>query len=130
MPRKNSKEMYERISPYVEHYAREYYGGNEAEGFRHWAFSEKFLEHDLSDTDVIDRTSIDGSDDFEVDGCLIEDSEESKAIHLFQCKHRNPGASMSSKELSSFLEAPTKLLNPQMVVTCRNSETKNLHDQL
>jgi hypothetical protein len=130
MPRKSPKEMYERIQPYVEQYARQYYGGALEHGFRHWAFQERFLEHHLSDTDIVDKTEIDGSDDFEIDGYFIEETEEEKAVHLFQCKYRNPGTALGSKELSAFLDSPTKLLDPRMVASCHNAETKNLHDQL
>jgi hypothetical protein len=130
MPRPNVREIFERIHPYVDQYARELYGGAQDKGFRHWAFAEKFLEYDLSDTDVVDKTAIDGPDDFEVDGYHIADTEEERVIHLFQCKYRAPGTSMGSIELAGFLEAPDKLLNPEMVVSCRNEETKTLHDNL
>jgi hypothetical protein len=130
MPRQNVRELYEKIHPYVEQYAREYYRGLEERGFRHWAFHEKFLEYDLSDTDIRDSTAIDGPDDFEVDGYHVVDAEEAKVIHLFQSKFRSPGTNMGSSELSQFLEAPVKLFNAEMVASCHNQETKTLHDIL
>ena len=130
MPRQNARAMYDRIGDYIDQYARKYYSGEQDQGFRHWAFAELFLEHDLSDTDIIGYTAIDGPDDLEVDGYYVEDSEEDKVIHLFQSKHRTPGSSMGSKELAPFAESPGKLLNKEMVATARNEETKALHDIL
>lgn len=130
MPRKRAVDIYEQIRPYVDQYAREHYNGSEEEGFRHWAFNERFLELAFSDTDITDMTNIDGPDDFEVDGYHVDDTEDGKVIYLFQSKYRAPGTSMGSKELSAFLDAPVKLLNPEMVVSCHNEETKNLHDLL
>ena len=130
MPKQSAKDRYNKINDYVDQYARKYYSGAQEQGFRHWAFAELFLEHDLSDTDIVTYTAIDGSDDLEVDGYYVEDSEEDKVIHLFQSKHRTPGSSMGSKELAPFAEAPGKLLNKEMVATARNEETKALHDLL
>jgi hypothetical protein len=130
MPKQSAKDMYERISDYVDLYSRKYYGGAQEQGFRHWAFAELFLEHDLSDTDIVTNTAIDGPDDLEVDGYYVEDSEEEKTVHLFQSKHRTPGSTLGNKELAPFAEAPGKLLNQEMVAACRNEETKALHDIL
>ena len=83
MPKQIWRDRYDRISDYVGQYARKYYGGAQEQGFRHWAFAELFLEHDLSDTDIVTYTAIDGPDDLEVDGYYVEDAEEDKVIHLF-----------------------------------------------
>lgn len=130
MPKQSARDRYNRISDSVDQYARNHYGGAQEEGFRHWAFAELFLEHDVSDTDIVSLTAIDGTDDLEVDGYYVEDSEEDKVVHLFQSKHRTPGTSMGSKELAPFAEAPGKLLNREMIAECRNEETKALHDIL
>lgn len=130
MPKQKAKDIYERIKDYVEQYAREYYSGNEEQGFRYWAFSELFLEYDLSDTEIIQNTLIDGPDDLGVDGYYIEDSEEQKTIHLFQSKHLAPGTTVGSSVLDEFRNAPKKLLNPELVAACRNEETRALHDFL
>ena len=130
MPKQIWRDRYDRISDYVDQYARKYYGGAQEQGFRHWAFAELFLEHDLSDTDIVTYTAIDGPDDLEVDGYYVEDAEEDKVIHLFQSKYRDPGTNMGSKELAPFAESPGKLLNREMVVESRNEETRALHDVL
>ncbi len=130
MPKESAGDLYRRVSDYIDQYAREYYGGNQDEGFRHWTFSEVFMELDLSDTEIVDKTEIDGPDDFEVDGYYIDDSEEQKVIHLFQSKHRSPGTAHGDDELAVFYGCPSKLLDAQLVAGCRNEETKALHDHL
>lgn len=125
-----SKELYDRIAPYIEEFAREYYRGDRDKGFRHWAFKEVFLEDDLSDSQVMDKTRIDGPDDFGVDGVHIDDSEEQKVVNLFQCKHLQPGTTVGDEELQAFLGAPSKLLTPQLIAKARNEETRDLHDDL
>ncbi len=132
MPRQSARAMYERISDYVDLFAEKHYGGEKEGGFRHWAFAELFVEHDLSDNDIIIKTQIDGPYDFGVDGYLVEDSEEEKVIHLLQCKFRNPGSgsSTSKNELLSLVEAPANLLMEKNIAACPNEETKVLHDTL
>ncbi len=123
-------DLYGRIEDYVAQYAREFYGGNVDAGFRHWAFSETFLEYGLSDEEVRDRTAIDGPDDFEVDGYYIEETEEQKVVHLFQCKHDKPGTSVRVKDYEPFWKSLERVLDPEQIVVCRNEETKTLHDEL
>ena len=125
------EDQYDHILPFIEEAAEEYYGGNLARGFRHWAFATVFgVGHDIGDNEIIDYTAIDGSDDFEIDGYFIPDSDDDSVVHLFQSKHRSLGTTMAASEVSKFLEAPNRILNASEVAASRNEETKALHDQL
>ena len=98
---------------------------------RHWAFSTIFsVGHDIGGNDVVDYTAIDGSDDFEIDGYFIPESEDDSVVHLFQSKHRQPSVTMGPGELAKFLQAPNRILSANEVAASRNEETKALHDRL
>ena len=125
------QDQYDHILPFIQEAADEYYGGNLDRGFRHWAFATIFaVGHDIGDNDIIDYTAIDGSDDFEVDGYFIPESDDDSVVHLFQSKHRQPSTTMGSGELAKFLQAPKRILSTSEVATSRNEETKALHDRL
>ena len=130
MTKQSAKEWYQRIADLVDEYATRYYRGDQNAGFRHWAFNEVFTEQDLSDTEIMDKTRIDGQDDFEIDGYHVEESQEGKTIHLFQSKHWAPGTNVPDDKLKVFRSAPEALLNAKLVAECRNEETKVLHEQL
>lgn len=130
MSRESAKQLYARLEDYIQQYAGDHYGGNPDEGFRHWAFREVFLEDDFSDTEIVEKTRIDGTDDFDIDGFHVEDAEEQKTIHLFQCKHLKPGTSVGDDELQKFLGAPERVVHRELIAECRNEETKALHDEL
>lgn len=122
-----NKEAYQRIFPYIEQAARDYYSGNLEKGFLHWAFSEIFIQEDFSDDDVITHTAIDGPDDFGVDGYFID--HESKIIHLFQAKHIGPGGRLDEASMTDFWESPKRLVDLTRIVKCRNEETRKLHSE-
>ena len=125
------QDQYDRILPFIEEVANEYYGGNPDRAFRHWAFSTIFsVGHDIGGNDVVDYTAIDGSDDFEIDGYFIPESEDDSVVHLFQSKHRQPSVTMGPGELAKFLQAPNRILSANEVAASRNEETKALHDRL
>ena len=129
--RRAAQDHYDHVLPFIEEAANEYYGGNLDRGFRHWAFATVFtVGHDVQGNDIIDATAIDGSDDFEVDGYFIPESDDDSVVHLFQSKHREPGTTMGPRELAAFLNAPSRLLNPNEVAASRNEETKSLHEEL
>lgn len=129
--RQQAQDRYDHILPFIQDAANEYYGGNRDRGFRHWAFGTVFgVGPDLQGNDIYDYTAIDGSDDFEVDGYFIPETDDSSVVHLFQSKHRTPGTSMGSTEFAAFLNAPYRILNVNEVAACRNEETKALHDRL
>ncbi|MDO8617128.1 MAG: AIPR family protein [Dehalococcoidia bacterium] len=130
MSKESARELYARIEPYIEQYARDFYRGDRDKGFRHWAFREVFLEDDVSDSEVLEKTLIDGPDDFGVDGVHIDDSEEQTTVHLCQSKHLTPGTTVPDTDLQAFLGVPAKLLTPQLIAICRNEETRALHDEL
>ena len=126
-----ARNHYDHILPFIEEAAEEYYGGNLDRGFRHWAFATVFgVGHDLQGNDIVEYTAIDGSDDFEIDGYFIPDSDDESVVHLFQSKHRTPGTSMGPAELAAFMRAPNRILNATEVASCHNEETKALHDRL
>lgn len=125
-PMKN-REAYQRVLPYIEQAARDYYDDSLEKGFLHWAFSEIFIQEDFSDDDVITHTAIDGPDDFGIDGYFID--HESKIVHLFQSKHLTPGARFDEAWLTDFWEAPKRLVDPTRVVKCRNEETRILSSE-
>ncbi len=122
-----NKEAYQRILPYIEQAARDYYSGNLEKGFLHWAFSEIFIQEDFSDDDVITQTAIDGPGDFGVDGYFID--HESKTIHLFQAKHIGPGGHLDEDAMTDFWESPKRLVDPARIVKCRNEETRKLSSE-
>ena len=125
------QDNYDHILPFIQEAADEYYGGNLDRGFRHWAFSTIFtVGHDIGDNDIVDYTAIDGSDDFEIDGYFIPESDDDSVVHLFQSKHRQPNTTMGPSELAKFLQAPSRILSPNEVAASRNEETKALHDRL
>ena len=129
--RQQARDQYDHILPFIQEAAEEYYGGNLDRGFRHWAFATVFgVGPEIQGNDIVDYTAIDGSDDFEIDGYFIPESDDDSVVHLFQCKHRQPGTSMGPKELAAFLNAPNRILNANEVAACRNEETKTLHDRL
>ena len=129
--RQTARDRYDHILPFIEEAAEEYYGGNLDRGFRHWSFATYFLEgHDVQGNDIVEATVIDGSDDFEVDGYFIPESDDDSVVHLFQSKRREPGTTMGPREFAAFLNAPNRLLNANEVAACRNDETKALHDEL
>ncbi len=130
MAQQSVQQIYSRIEDYIDQYAREFYGGNRDQGFRHWAFSEIFLEHDLSNDEIMEKTAIDRADDFEIDGFHVEDSDEQKVIHLFQCKHLKPGTTIRANQLEPFYAAPSRLVDPKQIAMVKNEETKTLHDIL
>ena len=126
-----AQDRYDHILPFIEEAADEYYGGNLDRGFRHWAFATVFgVGHDVSGNDIVEYTAIDGSDDFEVDGYFVPESDDDSVVHLFQSKRRQPGTTMGPRELAPFLNAPNRLLNPREVAASRNEETHALHDEL
>ena len=125
------QDRYDHILPFIQESADEYYGGNLDRGFRHWAFATRFAaEHDIADNEIVDCTAIDGSDDFEIDGYFIPESDDDSVVHIFQSKHRQPGTPMGPGELAKFLHAPRRILSPNEVAASRNEETKALHDHL
>ena len=125
------QDNYDRVLPFIEEAADEYYGSNLDRGFRHWAFATIFaVGHDISGNEIVDYTAIDGSDDFEIDGYFIPESDDDSVVHLFQSKRRQPSTTMGTSELSKFLQAPNRILNANEVAASRNEETKALHDRL
>ena len=129
--RQAAQDRYDHILPFIEEAANEYYGGNLDRGFRHWAFATIFtVGHDVQGNDIVEATAIDGSDDFEIDGYFIPESDDDSVVHLFQSKHRQPRTTMGPRELAVFLNAPNRLLNASEVAASRNDETKALHDEL
>lgn len=125
------QERYDHLLPFIEEAAGAYYGGNLDRGFRHWAFATVFARgHDVQGNDIVEYTAIDGSDDFEIDGYFIPQSDDDLVVHLFQSKHRSPGTSMGPAELAAFLNAPNRIFNPTEVAASKNEETKALHDQI
>ena len=129
--RQETQDRYDHILPFIEEAASEYYGGNLDRGFRHWAFATIFTEgYDVHGNDIVDLTAIDGSDDFEIDGYFIPESDDDLVVHLFQSKHRLPGTSMNANDLAPFLNAPNRILNANEVAASHNEETKALHDQI
>ena len=125
------QDHYDHILPFIEEAANEYYGGNLDRGFRHWAFATIFaVGHDIGDNDIVDCTAIDGSDDFEIDGYFIPESDDDSVVHLFQSKHRQPSTTVGPAELAKFLLAPNRILNANEVAASHNEETKGLHDRL
>jgi len=126
-PIKN-KEAYQRILPYIEQAARDYYSDNLEKGFLHWAFSEIFIQEDFSDDDVVTHTAIEGPDDFGIDGYFVD--HESKTIHLFQSKHIRPGGRLDEASLTDFWESPKRVLDPTRIAKCRNEETRKLYSEL
>ena len=128
--RQNRQDQYDHILPFIQESADEFYGGNLDRGFRHWAFSTIFVGHEIGDNDIVDYTAIDGSDDFEIDGYFIPESDGDSVVHLFQSKHRQPSKTMGPAELAKFLQAPNRILKANEVAASHNEETKALHDQL
>lgn len=129
--RQQAQDRFDHILPFIQEAADEYYGGVIERGFRHWAFATYFgVGYDVEGNDIVDYTTIDGSDDFEIDGYFIPDSDDESVVHLFQNKYRQVNTSMGPRELAAFLRAPERILNANEVAACRNEETKNLHDQL
>ncbi len=130
--RQQHQDNYDHVLPFMREAADEYYGGNLDRGFRHWAFATVFGvgQDDIQGNDILDYTTIDGSDDFEIDGYFILESGSDSVVNLFQSKHRTPGTTMGPKELAAFLNAPNRILNANEVAACRNEETKALHDKL
>ena len=126
------QDNYDHILPFIQEAADEYYGGNLDKGFRHWAFATIFAvgHHDVQGNDIVDYTAIDGSDDFEIDGFFIPDSDDDSVVHLFQSKRRQPGTTMGPAEIAKFLHAPNRILNGSEVAASHNEETKALHDRL
>jgi hypothetical protein len=122
-----NKEAYQRILPYIEQAARDYYNNNLEKGFLHWAFSEIFIQEDFSDDDVITHTAIDGPDDFGMDGYFID--HESKTINLFQAKHIGPGGRLDEASMADFWESPKRLIDPTRIVKCKNEETRKLSSE-
>ena len=122
-----NKEAYQRIFPYIEQAARDYYNGNLEKGFLHWSFSEVFIQEDFSDDDVITHTAIDGPYDFSIDGYFID--HESKTIHLFQAKHIGPGGHLDEASMTDFWEAPKRIVDPTRIVKCKNEETRKLSSE-
>ena len=129
--KQQSQDRYDRILPFIDEAAQQYYNGNRDKGFRHWAFATIFtVGHDIQDTDIVECTAIDGPDDFEIDGRFIPESDDDSVVNLFQSKHRQPGTTMGPVEIAPFLNAPSRILNASEVVRSRNEETKDLHDRL
>ncbi len=129
--RQATRDRYDHILPFIEEAAQEYYGGNVDRGFRHWAFATIFARgHDVQGNDIVECTAIDGSDDFEIDGYFIPQSDDDLVVHLFQSKHRLPATSIGPADLAAFLNAPNRILNPTEVAASKNEETKALHDQI
>ena len=125
-----AQDRYDHILPFIEE-ASQHYGGNRDKGFSHWAFTTIFtVGHDIQDTDVIEATAIDGTDDFEIDGRFIPELDDDSVVNLFQSKHRQPGKTMSATDIAAFLNAPNRILNATEVASCRNEETKDLHERL
>ena len=122
-----NREAYQRILPYIEQAARVHYRGNLEKGFLHWAFSEVFIQEDFSDDDVITHTTIDGPDDFGIDGYFLD--HESKTIYLFQAKHLGSGGHLDESLMTDFWESPKRLVEPARIVKCRNEETRKLSSE-
>lgn len=122
--------QYDHILPFIQEAADEFYGGNLDRGFRHWTFATIFVGHEIGDNEIKDFTAIDGSDDFEIDGYFIPESDDDSVVHLFQSKHRQPSTTLGPAELAKFLQAPNRILNANEVASSRNEETKALHDRL
>ena len=129
--KRESQDRYDHVLPFIQEAADLYYGGALERGFRHWAFATYFgVGYDIEGNDIVEYTAIDGSDDFEIDGYFIPESEDESVVHLFQSKFRQTGTSIGPKELAAFLNAPERLLNANEVAACKNEETKALHDRL
>lgn len=128
MPDSRTQDVWREIGEQIAEIAAQR-GLEDWEAFRDWAFREVFmgdaLADNISDTDVTQYTRIDGPDDFEVDGFLVNDEEN--IISLFQAKHRER---YTERDLRQFLGAPERLLHRQLVDDCSNTEVKHLHSEL
>ncbi len=128
--RQPAQDRYDHIFPFIQEAANEYYGGNPDRGFRHWAFATVFtVGHDIQGNDIVEYTAIDGSDDFEIDGYFVPESDDDSVVYLFQSKHRQPGTSTNAGDLAPFLNAPNRILTVQEVAASRSVGTNPLHDQ-
>ena len=132
MPTKKqlAQERYNYIGQFIDAAAAQYYQGKVEDGFRHWAFGTIFTSDDVQDIDIIEATSIDGPDDFEIDGWYIPEPNDESVVNLFQSKYRQPGTNMGPAELGKFLDAPNRILNTTEVTECNNEQTKRLHDSV
>ena len=129
--RQQRQDRYDHVLPFIQEVADAHYGGNLDRGFRHWAFATIFaVGHEIGDNDIFDCTAIDGSDDFEIDGYFIPESDDDPVVHLFQSKHRQPNTTMGPGELAKFLQAPSRILSATEVAASRNEETKALYERL
>ena len=132
MPTKKqlAQERYNYIRQFIDASADQYYQAKVEDGFRHWAFGTIFTSDDVQDIDIIEATSIDGPDDFEIDGWYIPEPNDEFVVNLFQSKYRQPGTNMGPAELGKFLDAPNRILNTTEVTECNNEQTKRLHDSI
>ena len=129
--KKLAQERFSALSPAIQFVADDRYTGDIEKGFRHWAFSQVLgAGNDVEDNHIQEATAIDGADDFEIDGWLIQEEEEDPVVTLYQSKYRQPGTTIGTKELAAFLSAPDRILSPAQVVSANNEETKELHDRI
>jgi len=128
LPKKPSEQL-RLIRPAINSLADDYYKGDSARAFLHWGIREMLFEDDLSDEVIAEKLIIDGPDDLGVDAFWVDD--ESKVVHLFQSKYLSAANTILPRsDVDTFIAAPARLLDPDMVTKSKNEGVKELNEAL
>lgn len=113
------------LQEHLEELEQTYYEGDRTRAFRHAAFQIS-TDFALSDSQVIELTSIDGPGDLEIDGWYVDD--ERQTVILFQSKG---GASrVNEASVSKFWMAPENLLDETRVQQSQRQAISDLSVQV
>ena len=114
-------EKIERVKSIIERDSRRLFDGALEKGFLYFGAQMCLNQAEsLPTQDDLLENFTDGKDDLEIDAYHIDD--DGRAVYLFQSKFRNDPATIPSKDLSNFLDAPLRLTNPQALLKNTNEK--------
>ena len=123
MPSKKTvqQEKIDRLNGLIKGTSDSLFQGAYEAGFLYWATELHLSQADSSPTmDELLENITDGKDDVEIDAYFID--EDANTIYLFQSKYRGSPGTITSKDLSNFLNSPGRLTNPQALLKNTNGK--------
>ena len=115
----------DRLTSLVEGTSQQLFNGALEKGFLYWSTRLCLSQAESMPTEDDLLVNItDGKDDLEIDAYHID--EDGNTIFLFQSKFRSKPENIPSNHLANFLQAPSRLTNPQALVNVSNEKILQL----
>ncbi len=119
------QERINRLTSLVEGTSQQLFKGALEKGFLYWStrLCLSQAENMPTQDDLLENIT-DGKDDLEVDAYHID--EDGHTIFLFQSKYHSKPQNIPSKDLANFIQAPSRLTNPQALAKVTNQKLLQL----